>query len=152
MAEARLTDTEVDKIVNLLTTWQGRLSWELLLRRVTPLLGRDFTRQGLDKQQSISIAFKQAKERTRIRAKKVPAGDDPDLPPELAAAQRRIENLLAEVELLKAQKDQLLERFATWLYNARSRGLSEIDLSSPLPPVDRDKSEVDRKPKKRGKQ
>ena len=152
MAEARLTDTEVDKIVNLLTTWQGKLSWELLLRRVRPLLGRDFTRQGLDKQQSISIAFKQAKDRTRIRAKKAPAGGDPDLPPELAAAQRRIENLLAEVELLRAQKDQLLERFGTWLYNARSRGLSEIDLNSPLPPVDRDKSERDPKPKNRGKQ
>ena len=151
MAEARLTDTEVDKIVNLLTTWQGRLSWELLLRRVRPLLGRDFTRQGLDKQQSISIAFKQAKDRIRIRAKKAPRDRDNDLPPELAAAQRRIDNLLAEVELLKAEKDKFLERFATWLYNARSRGLSEIELNSPLPPIDRDNSERDAKPKRRGK-
>ena len=152
MADARLTDAEVDKIVNLLTTWQGKLSWELLLRRVTPLLGRDFTRQGLDKQQSISIAFKQAKDRIRIRAKKAPRDRDSDLPPELAAAQRRIDNLMAEVKLLKAEKDKFLERFATWLYNARSRGLSEIDLNSPLPPVDRDKSERDPKPKNRGKQ
>jgi hypothetical protein len=149
MADARLTDAEVDKIVNLLTTWQGKLSWELLLRRVRPMLGRDFTRQGLDKQQSISIAFKQAKGRIRIRAQKAARDRDGDLPPELAAAQRRIDNLLAEVELLKAEKDKLLERFATWLYNARGRGLSEIELSTPLPHIDRDKSERD--PKPRGK-
>ncbi|NEH27458.1 hypothetical protein [Rhizobium ruizarguesonis] len=148
MAEARLTGAEVDKIVNLLTTWQGKLSWELLLRRMRPLLGRDFTRQGLDKQQSISIAFKQAKERTRIRAKKAPAGGDPDLPPELASALRRIDNLKAEVELLQAEKDRLLERFATWLYNARSRGISDYDLSQPLPPVDRDKSDGKREGKR----
>ncbi|TBG89593.1 hypothetical protein ELG67_11080 [Rhizobium leguminosarum] len=140
MADARLTESEVDKIVNLLTTWQGRLSWELLLRRVTPMLRRDFTRQGLDKQATISIAFKQAKERLRTRAKK-PTADRDGLPPELAAALSRNDNLVAEVDLLKAERDRFLERFATWLYNARSRGISEHDLNQPLPPVDRDKSE-----------
>ncbi|MBP2558727.1 hypothetical protein J2T08_003686 [Neorhizobium galegae] len=141
MAEARLTDTEVDRIVKLLTTWQGKLSWELLLRRVTPSLGREFTRQGLDKQQSISIAFKQAKDRLRIRAlKSSPANVDSRLP-ELVAAEKRIENLLAEIGVMKAEKDRLLERFATWLYNARSRGLTQSDLSQPLPQIDRDHSE-----------
>ncbi len=151
MAESRLTDAEVDKIVTILTTWQGKLSWELLLQRVAPVLKRQFTRQGLDKQVTISIAFKQAKDRTRIRALKGPKVRDPDLPPELAAALRRIDNLKAEVDLLHTEKDRLLERFATWLYNARSRGISEYDLNQPLPKVDRDKSERDPKPKIKGK-
>lgn len=141
MADARLTDPEVDKIVGLLTTWQGKLSWELLLLRVIPILGRDFTRQGLDKQPLISAAFKQAKDRLRIRAKKASSSSVDNRMPELVAAENRIENLLAEIAVMKAEKDRLLERFATWLYNARSRGLTQSDLSHPLPRIDRDHSE-----------
>ncbi|MGR9231895.1 hypothetical protein ACU8NU_10055 [Rhizobium leguminosarum] len=151
MAEARLTEAEVDKIVSLLTSWRGKLSWELLLQRVAPILKRDFTRQGLDKQETISLAFKQAKDRLRLRPKRPSAGDDIDLPPELAATLRRVENLKAEVELLQAEKQRLLERFATWLYNARCRGLSEADLNNPLPPVDRGKSEREPRLKLKGK-
>lgn len=144
MADARLTDPEVEKIIGLLATWQGKLSWELLLLRVIPILGRDFTRQGLDKQPSISAAFKQAKDRLRIRSKKLSPERVDNRLPELVAAERRIENLLAEIEVMKAEKDRLLERFATWLYNARSRGLTQSDLSQSLPQIDRDKSEKDK--------
>lgn len=140
MAVARLTEAEVDKIVTLLTGWQGKLSWELLLIRIKPFLKREFTRQGLDKQETISIAFKQAKDRLRLRTKK-PAPDRGDMPPELAAALSRVDNLIAEVDMLKVERDRLLERFATWLYNARTRGLSEMDLNQPLPLIDRDRSE-----------
>ncbi|MCQ1572093.1 hypothetical protein NFO65_15275 [Neorhizobium galegae] len=141
MAAARLTDPEIDKIVVLLTTWQGRLSWELLLLRVTRMLGRKFTRQGLDKQPSISAAFKQAKDRLRIRVKKSSSDSVDNRLPELVASEKRIENLIAEIAVMKEEKDRLLERFATWLYNARSRGLTQIDLSQPLPQIDRDHSE-----------
>jgi hypothetical protein len=143
MAMARITDAEIDKIVQLLTSWTGKLSWDLLRQRVNVLLGRTFTRQGLDKQEIISTAFQQAKDRLRGRPKTSEAKED-GVSPELAAARRRIDNLVAEIEVFKSERDRFLEKFATWLYNARSRGISEFDLNTPLPAVDRDSSESKR--------
>lgn len=140
MAKARLTDAEIERIIGILTAWSGKLSWELLVRRVEVLLGRPFTRQGLDKHETIRIAFQQAKNRFRSHSKKLGIEEN-DLPLELALAQRRIDSLVAEVQVLKAERDRLLEKFATWLYNARSRGISELDLNRRLPDVDRDSSE-----------
>lgn len=134
MAVARLTAVEIDRIVGILTSWEGKLSWELLLRRVRPILKRPFTRQGLDKHEPIRIAFKQAKERLRTSSKTAILDR---VPPELALAQRRIDSLVAEVKVLKGERDRFLEKFATWLYNARSRGISEVDLNRSLPSVDR---------------
>lgn len=140
MSKRRLSEKEIQQIVGLLTAWRGKLSWKLLLGRVEALLGRPFTRQGLDKNETISIAFQQAKDRIRSRPKRTAAVES-DSPPELALVQRRIDSLVAEVEVLKAERDRLLERFATWLYNARSRGVSEFDLNRKLPDVERESSE-----------
>ena len=52
-----------------------------------------------------------------------------------------MEALKAEVALLKQERDGFLETFATWLYNARNRGLSERDLNEPLPAVERHRSD-----------
>lgn len=142
MARARLTDKEVEMIVATLASWNGLLTWEKLLHRVQPVLRRSFTRQGLDKNDSIKLAFGLAKDRIRTRPKK--KGVEGDLPPELAHAQQRIDTLTAEVVRLEAERERLLERFATWLYNARSRGLGEADLNKALPPINRGASEVKR--------
>jgi hypothetical protein len=123
----------------MLAGWKGRLTWELVVQRVEAILGRTFTRQGLDKNETISIAFGQAKDRRRKQSKK--EVEESDRPPELAAAERRVEVLRAEIAVLKAEQERFLEKFATWLYNARSRGVSEFDLNRQLPDVDRDKSE-----------
>ncbi|PSJ59878.1 hypothetical protein [Pseudaminobacter soli (ex Li et al. 2025)] len=140
MARARLTDKEVEMIVGTLASWKGTLTWKKLLDRVQPFLRRSFTRQGLDKNDSIKLAYGLAKDRIRTRPKRKDV--ESDLPPELAYAQRRIDTLTAEVARLEAERERFLERFATWLYNARSRGLSEADLNLGLPPIDRGPSEV----------
>ncbi|NVM41242.1 hypothetical protein HWX16_12985 [Ochrobactrum intermedium] len=145
MARARLTNEEIEQIIGLLTTWQGKLSWELLLQRVEMLLRRPFTRQGLDKQSAIRTAFKQAKNRTRI-GKQAPA----EGLPEILLLNKTIDSLRSEIAVLKAERDRFYEKFATWHYNARSRGLAEVDLNRPLPAIDRGKSERD-KPERIGK-
>lgn len=139
MAKARLTDREVEQIVGLLTSWRGDLSWELLLERVGSMLGRTFTRQGLNKQENILTAFQNAK----VRLRATPP-DPSGLSPELAMAQARIDSMVAELAVMKAERDRLNEKFATWLYNARSRGITAVDLNRPLPQVDRDRSVNDR--------
>ncbi len=140
MAKARLTDEEIDRIVALLVSWRGKLSWDLLTKKVGVSLKRSFTRQGLDKQENIRTAFQQAKERLRS----TPARKSSDeMSAELAMVLGRVDRLEAELAVMKAERNRFLQKFATWQYNARSRGMSEADLNMPLPRVGRDRSTAD---------
>lgn len=141
MAKARLTESEIERVEGLLVAWAGPLTWDLLVEQVQVILKRPFTRQGLDKQERIRTAYKLAKDRQR----KSPAAPTArEMSVELAAALGRIERLEAEVKLLRAQRNAFDERFATWQYNARTRGISEADLNRPLPAVDRNGSKKKR--------
>lgn len=141
MSNTRLSNDDVDRIVGLLSSWTGKLTWTHLVDRVEGVLGTRYTRQGLDKHFSITTAFKKAKERNRKRNPLKLKPDDEGLPPDLAMALRTNEALRAQIEVLKAERDRFLEKFAVWLYNARSRGLSEQDLNRSLPRIDRQGSE-----------
>lgn len=137
MAKARLTDGEIERIVGLLTGWQGALNWEVLTERVQTLLRRSFTRQGLSKQENILTAFQQAKDRLRSSPAAPSAST---MSAELAVALARVDALQAEIAVLKTERNRFNEKFAVWQYNARSRGISEYELNTPLPRVDRDRS------------
>ncbi|WFU89067.1 hypothetical protein QA644_08500 [Rhizobium sp. CC1099] len=139
MAKARLTSDEIERIVELLTSWRGTLSWELLLERVETLLRRPFTRQGLAKQDNIQIAYQQAKDRIR---KQKPTYSE--ALPEIELMKNTIDSLRAKIAMMEAERGRYEEKFATWLYNARSRGISELDLNRHLPEVDRDWSTKER--------
>jgi hypothetical protein len=141
MAKVKLTPQDVENIVDLLTKWKGKLTWGQLVDKVTAMLGRSYTRQALNDHQQVKRAFQVAKDRVRSRGPKSKNVDAADLPPELAAALQRIENQRAEIATLKAERNALLEKFATWLYNARNRSLTEDDLNRPLPPIERHRSD-----------
>ncbi|MBA4784382.1 MAG: hypothetical protein H2046_01275 [Rhizobiales bacterium] len=135
MAKGRLTSEDIEQIVGLLTSWRGKLTWELLLKRVEALLRRKFSRQGLNKHDNLRTAFQQAKKRLRTSEPK------PSKPlPEIELLQRTIDSLQAELAVIKAERGRYEEKFVTWLYNARSRGVSELDLNRRLPEVDRGRS------------
>lgn len=137
MAKARLTVEDMERIIGLLISWQGKLSWELLTDKVEIMLKRPFTRQGLDKQENVRTAFQQAKKRLRS-SPKTPSVST--MSAELALALAKVDSLEAEIIVLKAERSRFNEKFATWQYNARSKGLSQADLNMPLPRVDRDRS------------
>lgn len=135
MARARLTTDEIEQIIELLTSWRGELSWSLLLERVVAVLRRPFTRQGLAKQQSIQTAYQQAKD--RIRTGKTAYSERL---PEIQLMKNTIDSLRAKIAVMEAERGRYEEKFVTWLYNARSRGISEVDLNRRLPEVDRNRS------------
>ncbi len=152
MPKPKLSADEIDQIVHLLTSWRGKLTWDLLVDKVTAFLARPFTRQALDAHPEISRAFKLAKKRIRENndARK-DRGFGPEdheisdkavvaLQKELTIALERVDSLSAEVLLLKQEKNAFLETFATWLYNARNRMLTEKDLNLPLPKVERNRT------------
>jgi predicted nuclease with TOPRIM domain len=139
VAKARLKTDEIERIVDMLTSWRGDLTWDRLLQRVEKLLRRSFTRQGLAKQENIQTAYQQAKDRLRTDKPR-----DTAPRPEIELLQNTIESLRAKIAVIEAEKGRFEEKFATWLYNARSRGISELDLNRRLPDVDRDGSVKER--------
>ena len=139
MPKAKLSSDDIDQIVNVLTGWRGKLTWDRLVDKIAAVLGRTYTRQALNAHDQIKRAFDLAKRRARDGKRIDPA--PPHGSPELVTALDRVEILRAEVALLKQERDGFLETFATWLYNARNRGLSERDLNQPLPAVERHRSD-----------
>lgn len=141
MPKAKLSTDDIDNIVNLLTTWRGKLTWELLIDKVAAVLGRSYTRQALHDHKPIQRAYRIAKDRLRRDADTGRGGDMTHLSPEMAAAQRRIDALQAEVAMLKEERNGFLEKFATWLYNARNGNVTEQQLNEPLPAIERHRSD-----------
>jgi hypothetical protein len=139
VSKSKLSPNDIDYIVNLLTSWRGKLTWELVVDKVAAVLGRSYTRQALDAHVEIKRAFDLAKRRTREGKRVDPLS--PHVSPELATALDCVETLRAEVALLRQERNGFLETFATWLYNARNRGLSERDLNQPLPAIERHRSD-----------
>lgn len=129
-----LTDTDIERIVTILDGWSGKLSWDLLIQAVTRHLKSTYTRQALNSHRRIRDAFTLRKEKLSgvpaIERKKAEA-------PELQAALERLARVEGENQRIKMENDRLLEKFATWAYNAHTRGLTEDFLSQPLPKVNR---------------
>ena len=129
-----LTDADIERIVAILDGWSGKLSWDLLIQAVARHLKSTYTRQALNSHQRIRDAFTLRKEKLSgvpaIERKKAES-------PELQAALERLARVEGENQRLKMENDRLLEKFATWAYNAHARGLTEDFLSQPLPKVSR---------------
>lgn len=132
-----LTDDSIGKIIDLLDGWTGTLTWEGLIDAIAERRFTTYTRQALHKHERIRLAFAQCKKRISDgrggETRRVES-------PELQAALERIERLQAVNDRLASENQRLLEQFATWAYNAHSRGLDNSFLSQPMPPIDRETS------------
>lgn len=133
-----LTDDMIYKIVKLLDSWNGKLTWDTLLDTIALRLYQRYTRQTLHKHERIRAAYSQRKEALSNSSNKavVPQVGH-KLDDEII---RKIGRLEAENQRLEAENQQLLEQFVVWAYNAHVRGLTKEYLSQPLPHVNRDQS------------
>lgn len=138
MPKAKLSPGDIDIIINMLMSWQGNLTWEMLTDKIAAVLGRSYTRQALDAHVSVKRAFALAKKRARSGKS---SGAMLHVSPELKTASDRVEALKVEVALLRQERNAFLETFATWLYNAHNRGLSELELNQSLPAIERHRSD-----------
>lgn len=131
-----LTDKDIADIVSILDGWSGKLSWDLLIEAIEQRRRVTYTRQALHKYERIQHAFSLRKKDLSDGAGEVQQVEFP----ELQAALERIARLEGENARLAAENQRLLEQFATWAYNAHTRGLDNAFLSRPLPPVNRDQT------------
>jgi hypothetical protein len=129
-----LSAADVEIIVGILDGWSGKLTWDLLIQAIARRNRATYTRQALNNHERIKNAFALRKS---ALAGKPSSGTKKVGPPELQAALERIARLEGENQRLQMENNRLLEKFATWAYNAHIRGLDETFLSQPLPVVDR---------------
>ena len=147
--EKNLDDRVIAEIVRVLDGWSGKLTWEALIDAIAQREDLRYTRQSLHRHERIRLAFVVRK---KALSKQPDDPHGPPASPELQVALDRIARLEAENQRLAAENNALLEQFARWAYNAQTRNLSADFLNSPLPSVDRERSEesaaAQRKPKR----
>lgn len=139
-SKQRLSEQDVKNIVALLETWEGPLTWDLVVQRVAVVIGRPFSRQALDAHEDIKATFQSRKRRNRAILESVKKGraTSEEIPAELAVALQRAEAAEVRAKALEQVVDRYREKFVVWLYNARNRGLTEEQLNAPLPFSDQD--------------
>lgn len=127
-----LTDTDIEKIVDITDGWSGKLTWDNLISEVELRLGERYKRQTLAKHTRIKIAYDSAQERyhdTGDKKKKNTIEYDVLL--------QRFERLEAQNTRLKRENQDLLAQFSRWAYNAYAKGVTKKELDQPLPKIDR---------------
>lgn len=130
-----LNATDIQTILGVINSWKGSaLTWEGICSAVAPFVGKRPTRQSLNSNDLVKLAYL---ERKKFLGKEVAK---PPSPSSMSVAQARIERLEAELKLIAVRNQQLLERFVVWQYNATKYGLSFHQLNEPLPRIDRERS------------
>lgn len=132
-----LDDGAIEKIVQILDGWTGTLSWELFIVQIEKATHNLYTRQALNKHGRIKDAFTARKVALGGRDRKLFENKSP----EMQLAQQRIARLEAENQRLGNENNTLLNQFVRWAYNAHSRGLDQAFLNTPLPSVNRERTD-----------
>jgi len=137
-----LTDEEIIVIIDIVDGWgvDRKLSWDNLISAFFAKCARKTTRQALDRNNRIKLAFQNKKDMLKDKL----AGNESDkqsLPPSLKIAGNRIQKLESKISRLEVENSRLLEQFQVWQYNAYKRGITIQQSSEPLPASDRESSE-----------
>ena len=135
-----LDKNDIQAIVNLIRGWQAdKLTWPAICEAAEPLVGKRPTRQSLNAHGVITSAYKSKKDALKGKGPKKPR------PASLNAAAARIANLEAELDEVKEQNRRYKQQFAIWQYNAYKYGMKEHQLNAPLPKIDRERSDGEKR-------
>lgn len=132
-----LTQEYIQKALETLDTWRGKLTWDLLLDELEKAWGTRYSRFTLASHAEIANAFalrKEALRGTLPRSRGEPKDE------RLRAALEQAQRFKAKAERLAAENSLLLEQFVTWASNAERKGIPMDELNRPLPKPDRDRS------------
>lgn len=132
-----LTDKDINNVTELLDDWptDAKLTWEKLVEAVKHELNFTTTRQTLQKQARIKVAYAEVKAIVSGNVSQIKLSGK-SLPPSLKVAADRLEKQQRTIERLEHENQRLLEQFHTWLYNATQQGISIEQLNAPLPSKD----------------
>ncbi|WP_460151839.1 hypothetical protein [Pseudomonas sp. S2_B07] len=130
-----LTKFDVAAIVNIIYGWEdAKITWEEVCDAVAGVVGKRPTRQSLNGHTEIVNAY---------TAKKAKLKNSEPLiakPSSLTVAASRIRNLESKISDLQLQNSALLEYLTLLQYNAYKKGMTEGELTIPLPKIDRERT------------
>ena len=122
-----LTQSDIDTIIELIREWEGKLTWEKLCMKCLSEIGMKPTRQTLSSHEPISTAFQDRKRKFRTHSTTLNEGQ---LASQVTSA--RVLKLERDIQRLKLENRQLLEKFVAWQYIAYSRGI-DLNKEARLP-------------------
>ncbi len=132
-----LKPERVNRVLELLDGWKGKLSWELLLEAFENETGDRYSRFTIAGYPQIAAAFLLRKEALRGASPTAPSTPRDE---RVRAALEQAARATAKAERLLGENDQLTEQFVTWAINAERRGVTMDMLNAPLPKPQRDRS------------
>lgn len=133
MPKILITEENLEDIIMLIKTWEGKLTWKLLCSKVSELLNvKSIERQSLSNYPDIQKAFSQQKQKMKEDAKKEPV---PNIT--MDYLQKQVNNLKAQVQRLEEINERYKQQFIVWQYNAYMHGMTQVTLNKPLIAVNR---------------
>lgn len=127
-----LNKNDIEKIINIIVLWESnQITWDGICEAVEPLIGKKPTRQSLNMNKDIVEAYHNRKKGIRATDNAIRK------PANLKIAAARIANLEKQIYHLEEQNKNLKEQFVKWQYNAYKFGVSENQLNSDLPTIER---------------
>lgn len=133
MPKILITEENLEDIIMLINTWEGKLTWDLLCSEVLQLLNiKSIERQSLANYSDIQKAFSTRKQRIKENSK---ANPQPNVT--IDYLQKQVNNLKAQVQRLEEINEQYKQKFIVWQYNAYMHGMTEDKLNKPLIAVNR---------------
>lgn len=133
MPKILITEENLEDIIMLIKTWEGKLTWKLLCSKVSELLNiKSIERQSLSNYPDIQKAFSQQKQKMKEDAKKEPV---PNVTMDYLLKQ--VNNLKAQVQCLEEINERYKQQFIVWQYNAYMHGMTQDTLNKPLIAVNR---------------
>ena len=133
MPKILITEENLEDIIMLINTWEGKLTWDLLCSEVSQLLNiKSIERQSLANYSDIQKAFSTRKQRIKENSK---ANPQPNVT--IDYLQKQVNNLKAQVQRLEEINEQYKQKFIVWQYNAYMHGMREDKLNKPLIAVNR---------------
>ncbi|WP_349886342.1 hypothetical protein [Pantoea ananatis] len=131
---------DIQAIVNLIRGWQeDKLTWSAICDASEPLVGKRPTRQSLNTHDAITTAYQVKKNALKGRDPKEPR------PASMSIAAARIAKLESEVDELKEVNRRYKQLFVIWQYNAYKYGVKECQLNQPLPRIDRERTDGEKR-------
>lgn len=132
MAKSRapVIDRDVIEVVQaILSSWSGKLTWDLLIAAIKKGIRVEYTRQALANHKVIVEEFNQKK-----RALQLAAGRPQPTDVRVDKLQKEIDSLKAKNEHLTVACNNYEAKFIVWTANAVRLGISESELNVPLDP------------------
>lgn len=134
-----LTSERLQAVIEMLDSWKGKLTWDLLLDAFEKQSGIKYSRFTFLEYPQVANAFALRKESLKGTWK---AASSEPRDEKVRAALEQVERYKTKVLRLEKENQLLLEQFVTWAHNAERKGVTMMMLNAPLPKPPRDRSKV----------